>query len=359
MSGKIYLFSIASIDTTARYLERAVRGSNGDASLVCWDQVSSMGELHADDTLFFVDPAPDWPLGLERAPCLTVMYLIDVRADLKSKLRMSQFFDVVFVAQKDYVARFHEIGHRNAYWLPVACDPVVHHFPLMGRPYDLGFVGKLGLPRSPRHKILTTVLPRYHTNDYNLFYSPSEMAKLYGQSKIVFNASMNGDLNMRIFEAMASGALLVTDRIQNGLPELFQEGVHYVGYSTIEEAIERIDYYLKDSIERERIALEGQRVALTHHTYLHRWEEVIKFSRGKFGQAPARTYSKDTLGELYSAIFASLRLPRRIADVVKQYGLSTHVLRNLAWGWGRWLNARVPITPNAMQTRLRTTRQSR
>lgn len=352
MNGRIHLFSDASNHTTARYFERAVQTGIGDASLVCWDQIPSMGELQANDVLFFVDPAPDWPLGLEIAPCLTVMYFIDVHQDIDSRLRMSHFFDVVFVAQKDYVAKFHEIGHKNTYWLPLACDPVIHHVSSKSRPFDLGFVGKLGILSSPRYKILTTVLPHYHTNDYKFFYTPSEMARLYGQSKIVFNASINGDLNMRFFEALASGALLVTDRIENGLPELFQEGVHYVGYSTIDEAIKKINYYLANSLERETIALEGQRVALAHHTYLHRWEEIIRLSHGKFGQAPARTYSKNTLGELYSAIFVSLCLPKRIPEVIREYGLSQNVMRNIVKGWGRWLNARVPFTPNALRARL-------
>lgn len=353
MSGKVHLFS------TSRYFDWAVQSSVGDASLVCWDQIPSMGELQADDVLFFLDAVSDWPLGLESAPCLTVMYLIDVHQDIDSRLRMSHFFDVVFVAQKDYVAKFHEIGHRNTYWLPLAFEPAIHHFPSESRPFDLGFIGKLGYWGSLRYKTLTTVLPLYHTNDYKPFYTHSEMARIYGQSKIVFNASINGDLNMRFFEALASGALLVTDRIENGLSELFQEGAHYVGYSTVEEAIEKIDYYLKNPVERETIALEGQRVALAHHTYLYRWEEIIRLSHGKFGQAPARTYSKNTLGDLYSAIFVSLRLPNRIPEVIRAYGLSQNVMRNLVKGWVRWLNARVPFTPNALRARLHAARTKR
>jgi len=352
MSGKIHLFSDASNHSTARYFERAVSASIGDESLVCWDQIPSMGDLQADDVLFFVDPPPDWPLGLENAPCLTVMYLVDVHQDIDTRLRMSHFFDMVFVAQKDYVAKFHELGHKNTYWLPLACDPGIHNLSSESRPFDVGFVGKLGVWGSPRYKILTTVLPRYHTNDYNIFYAPSEMAKLYGESKIVFNASINGDLNMRLFEALASGALLVTDRIENGLPELFEEGIHYVGYSTIDEAIKKINYYLANPLERENIALEGQRVALAHHTYLHRWEEIAKLSHGKFGQAPARTYSRKTLADIYSAIFVSLRLPKRIPAVIRQYGLTQNVIHNLVKGWARWLNARVPFTRNALCARV-------
>ena len=49
------------------------------------------------------------------------------------------------------------------------------------------------------------------------------MGRIYSESKIVLNASINGDLNMRVFEALTSGALLVTDRIENGLDTLFAQ----------------------------------------------------------------------------------------------------------------------------------------
>jgi hypothetical protein len=300
----------------------------------------------------FVDPAPDWPLGFERLTCPTAAYFIDVHVNLKSRLDLSQFFDAVFVAQKDYVPAFVKAGHKNAHWLPLGCDPDVHCSPQEVRPFEIGFVGKLGLPGTWRHCALTSVLPRYRTNDYNAFYLPRAMAGVYGQSKIVFNASINKDLNMRFFEALASGALLISDRIENGLPEMFREGEHYVGYSTVDEAIEKIDYHLKNEVARKAVASAGHRVALAQHTYLHRWKEIVQLSHGRFGQAPARAYSKDALGALYSEVFASLRLPKRIQEAVREYGLSQAAARNLVKAWGRWLNARVPLTPNALRVRL-------
>lgn len=350
MNGCVHIFSVGVEQTTARYFERAARAQGRD--VIYWDKCPDLVAMRPEDFFFFVDPAPDWPLGLERLACPTAAYFIDVHQDLMSRLNLSQFFDTVFVAQKDYVPAFVNIGHSNAHWFPLGCDPEVHCLPQDVRPFDVGFVGKLGLPGTWRHDVLTTVLTHYRTNDFKVFYPPRAMAGVYGQSKIVFNASINKDLNMRFFEALASGALLVTDRIENGLPDLFREGEHYVGYSTVEEAIEKIDYYLKNPVERETIALEGQRVALAHHTYLHRWEEIIRLSPGKFGQASARTYSKNTLGDLYSAIFVSLRLPKRNLEVILKYGLSLNVMRNLVKGWGRWLNARVPFTPNALRARL-------
>ena len=52
------------------------------------------------------------------------------------------------------------------------------------------------------------------------------MARIYSASRIVFNRSIKDDVNMRVFEALASGSLLLTnDLAANGQAELFRDGV--------------------------------------------------------------------------------------------------------------------------------------
>ncbi len=235
--------------TTARYFENAARADPA-TQLRIWTQMPNLGEIAADDLFVFIDPAPDWPVGLETLPCTSVAYLIDVHQNLSLRLDWSRFFDAAFVTQKDYVSRFEAIGHTHAQWLPLACDPDVHHAPAAERDLEVGFVGKLGLAGTERHTTLTTVLPRYRSNDYQRFYSPEEMARIYGRSKIVFNISINGDVNMRVFEAWAAGALLVTDRIGNGFDETFEDGVTCICYSGTDDAIDKIDHYLAHDAER-------------------------------------------------------------------------------------------------------------
>jgi hypothetical protein len=116
------------------------------------------------------------------------------------------------------------------------------------------------------------------------------MGQVYSSSKIVFNKSIGGDVNMRVFEALAAGALLITDRIGNGLDHLLTEGVHYVGYDTVEEAVEQIDRYLADEPARARIADAGQALLQTRHTYDVRLERILQTVQvaGADRPAPAR-----------------------------------------------------------------------
>ncbi|MEK8049890.1 glycosyltransferase [Ideonella sp. DXS22W] len=354
MTRTIHLFSHGAEHTTAQYFYRAAKLDA--APVIYWDKAPDLSVIRAEDLFVFIDPAPDWPLHLEALPCTTVAYFIDVHQERESRLQQARFFDVVFIAQKDYLHYFQAEGHRQVHWLPLGCDPEVHVQPAPERIFDVGFVGKLGLRGTERHTLLTTVLPRYRSNDYLAYHAPRDMAAAYGRSKIVFNASINQDVNMRVFEGLAAGALLVTDRIPNGLDELFTEGVHYVGYSTVEEAIAQIDRHLAHPDELQRIALAGQQCVLSMHTYRQRWLTILDVSASATRTAPARTMGRRDLATLYAQIFVGLRMPRRILDVLSTYGVAAKPVRLGLLSAARWLNAKVPLTPNAIRARLRSRR---
>ncbi len=167
-----------------------------------------------------------------------------------------QNYDFLFVAQEDYIPKYKEKGCKNVYWLPLACDPEIHKHHNLPLKYDLCFIGGLG-PDSPRREIILKL-----QKGFNMFvgqrYLP-DMARIYSQSKMVFNKSLKGDLNMRVFEALSCGRLLLTDRINNGLEELFINKEHLVIYNDYEDLVEKARYYLAHPDEREEIACRGQK----------------------------------------------------------------------------------------------------
>ena len=71
------------------------------------------------------------------------------------------------------------------------------------------------------------------------------MARTYSASRIVFNRSIRNDVNMRVFEALACGSLLLTnDLADNGQAELFRDGEHLATYADAEELLDRAAFYL-------------------------------------------------------------------------------------------------------------------
>jgi spore maturation protein CgeB len=102
-----------------------------------------------------------------------------------------------------------------------------------------------------------------------------DAADIFRKSKIVFNTAAVDDINMRVFESLATGSFLLTEWVPT-LSELFQDGKHLVTYKTMNEAVEKAKYYLAHEDERERIAKAGMEEVLAKHTYQHRWDTILK-----------------------------------------------------------------------------------
>jgi len=89
---------------------------------------------------------------------------------------------------------------------------------------------------------------------------PNEAVDVYADSQISLNISLNGDLNLRVFEILAAGGFLLTDRLgkDSGLYKLFTPGEHFEDFADVEEAKEKISYYLKHPKEAMRIRRAGK-----------------------------------------------------------------------------------------------------
>lgn len=183
-------------------------------------------------------------------------------------------FDYKFIAQKEFVPLFKEIVD-NVFWLPLAADPDIHKRYNVPQIFDVGFVGSSD-PRKylNRMKILNKLSKRYSVLSVEGIWGKN-MSKIYNISKIGFNMSLAGDLNMRVFEVMSCGTMLLTDRIENGITDLFKDKKHFVMYKDEEELNELIQYYLINGDEREKIAKEGQKEVHENHTYDNRVQYML------------------------------------------------------------------------------------
>jgi len=92
------------------------------------------------------------------------------------------------------------------------------------------------------------------------------VARLYRNIKIGFNLHLTfGPCNMRLYELPANGVMQVCD-CADGLGEVFEIGKEVVAYGSIEEAIEKIEYYLAHEEERIEIAVNGFRRVMRDYT---------------------------------------------------------------------------------------------
>jgi len=217
--------------------------------------------------------------GLEEVDILTAFYAIDIHLNYYWHKEYAKLFDIVLVSQKDYVPLLRRDGIQNAHWFPWAIDPNVFKDYELERNLDISFVGIVDEHNRPkRSHIIREISDRFDIHLFGTSISEripqSEMAKIFSQSKIIVNESINREVNFRVFESMASGGLLLTEKVENGLDDMFIDGTHLVTYEP-NNLPERIEYYLSHEDERERIAGNGKEQVQKYHTLMTRTKELV------------------------------------------------------------------------------------
>jgi GT2 family glycosyltransferase/tetratricopeptide (TPR) repeat protein len=223
------------------------------------------------DLYLNIDDGLEYYLPANLRPC--AWWAIDTHLNLEWCLKRAQGFDFVFAAQRDGAEQMQQTGIASACWLPLACEPDMHRKHEAPKQYDACFVGHV-FP-GPRAELIALIERHFRSTFVGQRFF-EDMARTYSASRTVLNRSIRNDVNMRVFEALACGSLLVTnDLSENGQAELFQDGVHLATYGDGEELVDKIRFYLERETLRERIAAAGRAQVLAQDTYLHRMEKLL------------------------------------------------------------------------------------
>jgi len=244
----------------------------------------------------FESAHPLFPIGLEKSEVPTVCFHPDTYAFTERRIRWSSVFDQVVVFHPGYVERFAKAGHPGAVLLPHAVRREYFDGPELEREFEVGWVGQTAGPfYQARAEWLAKLAQEFRTNDWARSYTVQEVAETYRRSKIVANIGRDDfpqDANLRVFEVLASGALLLTS-LPSELEQLgFREGEHFVGYRDHRDISELVRRYLEDEPSRMRIATAARELVLREHTYDRRAELLLQRLTEKSGvrEAPARTW---------------------------------------------------------------------
>ena len=149
----------------------------------------------------------------------------------------------------------------------------------LDKQHDIVFVGFLNQDPIGNNRVeyLDQVFKELPNSWLSVNCFHEHMAAHYVRGRLGFNISIRDDLNMRFFEVLSTGTALLANRDVVGLEELgFEEGVHFIGYQGVPEAIEKAKYYLKNHEERESIAAAGHQLVREKHTYVDRIKQMFK-----------------------------------------------------------------------------------
>jgi len=105
-----------------------------------------------------------------------------------------------------------------------------------------------------------------------------EHTKFLNSGLIVIQNSRHKEITRRIFEAMACGKMVLTDRLDEstGLSEMFIDGEDIVYYDEMFDCIEKMNYYNENEEERERIAHNGMIKVLHNYTQIQVVDKLIE-----------------------------------------------------------------------------------
>jgi hypothetical protein len=118
----------------------------------------------------------------------------------------------------------------------------------------------------------------WHYNDGNVNTSQNEEANWYRGCKIAINCShfnvarYNSDRLLRI---LGSGTFCLSYKHPE-MEQDYENYKHLVYFESIEDLINKIDYYLEHENERKQIAENGRQLVLNRNTFKHQVENIIK-----------------------------------------------------------------------------------
>lgn len=86
---------------------------------------------------------------------------------------------------------------------------------------------------------------------------PAEVCKIYNSAKIVLNIhdDSNSGVNPRTFDIMATNSMEILDTRRDY--DILHPGVDMVTFDDVDDLISKVEYYLKHTTEREKIAQSG------------------------------------------------------------------------------------------------------
>jgi len=227
------------------------------------------------DAVIVMDYGPFDYAGMDKRFFPDVPFILeagDTPQSFRMHMQKAHKFDAVITPDLQSAERFKESGIK-AEWMTHWADHAIFHPNYDIEPiYDC--VSTCG-GRKVTAEIQRELGERFNNERY---FFGEDHAKRLLMGKMVFQCSQFGEITRRIFEGMAVGRMVLTDRLspETHMQELFIDGEDIVYYDDAKDAIDKINYYAAHTEERERIARNGFVKVLNDHTVSNRIDRIVE-----------------------------------------------------------------------------------
>ena len=282
-------------------------------------------EFEPDLVLHIVDRLTKRVLeALRKLKVKTAIWFLDDPQEIDFTSKKGTLYDYVFTVESACVDAYKEAGSRNAFFLPLGCDPSIDKKMKVEEKYqsDICFVGvafpdrvaffdsladflkdhkvkivgggpSVGSAEDPwlwkRKLKRLDVLEKFVVDEIVM---PQEAAKYYNGARICLNIHRSSvdmrfekgnkkgiqprGVSGRTFEIAGCGAFQLIDNLRSDVSEHFDVGKEIVTFSDTEDFKKKVEYYLAHDKERNAIAQASQKKAYARHTYKRRLESLLK-----------------------------------------------------------------------------------
>ncbi|MBC7542262.1 MAG: glycosyltransferase [Candidatus Sericytochromatia bacterium] len=216
------------------------------------------------------------PPGLADCPYPLVLLCTDWNVRLSGVVACLPMADQIFIDRRGVAALQGWGLTRVDYWPLYAVDPAkVRHQPDQPIRYDISFIGNFNHAIHEERSHWLARLARL-SNRYRVAVLTGVYGEAYGdvlsQSRIVFNHSVRGEMNVRAYEAAAAGRLLMMEAGNAEVRDYLEDGVSCVLYDA-ESFDAQVAALLADPETCDRIGQAGH-VRLSGETYDGHWARL-------------------------------------------------------------------------------------
>ena len=207
--------------------------------------------------------------------CITFNWFCDDkwRFDNFSK-QICNYFYACSTPEPSYIKKYKDINYNNILlgaW-HVSNNLYSNH---TGYSYDISFIGGMTNCRADFLNNLNIPIT------YKTGLAYEDMFNLFATSKINLNLSINDNdpnkqpqMKLRVFEVVSTNGFLLTQHIPD-LEQFFELEKEIITFKTVEEAKDKINFYLRNDIARSKVARAGYLRYIKEHTSKNRLRNLI------------------------------------------------------------------------------------
>lgn len=193
--------------------------------------------------------------------------------------------DLIFCTAKSNVDALKEsLGLEKVFILPFCVDIKKYKKMKLKKTIDAMAVYSSQKHVYPNRRKLQNILKRMDIKSFTETVIHNSYIRILNQSKIfVISVNINKRLAMKFTEAMACGAMVLSDEPEDLNIQGFKRGEHLVLYNGLGDMKNKLLYYLNHNKERNTIARNGMNFVRKNHSCAKRVNEFTKIVKKELG----------------------------------------------------------------------------